>query len=202
MYMVEETLSESNWVDNDGAPHKTYSLEAVANVTAIIETTDTSSDKVFDTVKLAEVASDTSTAVDTMPQPIDHDSLLSTARKNVVQRYLRRVTPREEYVQVKLFKDGTFPQLHVGNGFARTGAWDGALQSYRDALDSMTGELAEKRYMALFNIGVALEYSNQFEEAKKVLKEAYALEQSELILSELENVGSREREYEKLLEQA
>ena len=71
VYMVEETLSESNWVDNDGVLHKTYSLEAVANVTATIEATDTSSDKVFDSVKLAEVASDTSTAVDTMPQPID-----------------------------------------------------------------------------------------------------------------------------------
>ena len=102
---------------------------------------------------------------------------------------------------MKLFKDGDFPELRAGNGLARTGTWDGALERYRGALERMTGELAEKRYKALFNIGVALEYSNEFDAAKKFLQEAYALEQDEVILREIENVGAREEEYAELLEQ-
>ena len=202
VYRVEETLSEKKWVDNEGVKHKEYSLEAVANVTAVIDIANSNSDRKFDSVKLAEVASDVSTAVDTMPRAIDEVRLLEVARRNLVRRYLMRVTPRAEYVQVKLFKDGDFPELHAGNGLARTGTWDGALERYRGALERMTGELAEKRYKALFNIGVALEYSNEFDAAKKFLQEAYALEQDEVILREIENVGVREEEYAELLRQA
>jgi tetratricopeptide (TPR) repeat protein len=199
---VREKLSENEFVDKEGAKHKKYSLQAVASVTAVIEASNSSSDRAFDNVKLAEVTSEVSTAVDTMPRPIDHAGLLEVARRNIVERYLLRVTPREEYVQVKLFKDGDFPELGAGNGLARTGTWDGALDRYRTALERMTGELAAKRYKALFNIGVALEYSNQFDEARKTLQEAYALEQDDVILREIENVSLREEEYAELLEQA
>ncbi len=65
----------------------------------------------------------------------------------------------------------------------------------------MTGELAVRRYKAFFNIGVALEYTNQFDEARKALKEAYALEQDSMILKELQHVSLREDEYKKLLQQ-
>lgn len=201
VYGVEEKLNESEWVDKDGTKHNKYSLETVATVTATIEAANSGSDRVFDSVRLSEVASEVSTAVDAMPQPIDHTALLEVARRNVVGRYLMRVTPREEYVQVRLYKDGDFPELHVGNGLARTGAWDRALENYREALDRMTGETAERRYKALYNIGVALEYSNQFEEAKKALQEAYAIEQDDRILREIQNVDVREAEYAELLEQ-
>ncbi len=201
VYRVDETLSEKKWVDNEGVKHKDYSLKAVATVTAVIDVVNSSSDRTFDSVKFAEVASGVSTSVDTMPRPIDQAGLLEAARRKIVRRYLLRVTPREEYVQVKLFKDGDFPELHAGNGLARTGSWDGALERYHGALERMTGELAATRYKALFNIGVALEYSNQFDAAVKFLQEAYALEQDELILREIESVGAREEEYARLMEQ-
>ena len=65
----------------------------------------------------------------------------------------------------------------------------------------MTGELAEVRYKALFNAGVALLYTNRFDEARESLKHAYASQQDNTILAELRNVDRREREYHALLEQ-
>ena len=200
-YEVVENLRESEWVDLEGYPHKTYTRDSTANVTVIIEATRIDKSKVFDTVKYNEVVSDTSTAVDAMPPTVDPNQLLSEARRRIVRRYCKRVAPYEEHIRVRLYKESTFPELKIGNGLARTGAWDAALMSYRKALDHMTGELAQYRYMALLNIGVAFKYTNQFEEARQALKEAYAYDQSDLILEELESVNFREREYMKLVEQ-
>jgi tetratricopeptide (TPR) repeat protein len=89
----------------------------------------------------------------------------------------------------------------MGNGFAKTGSWDEALDSYQTAVDQMQRMGAETRYMALFNMGIAYEYTNQFDEARRALKEAYALEQDDMILQEIQHVSYREREYAQLVQQ-
>jgi len=201
VYTVKEEMLASEWLDPYGYLRVTYTRECAANLTVVIEATDTEGDRIFDTVQFREVVVERTTSVDEEPAPIDHEALLAAARHRVVERYLQRVMPHEVVVQVHLFTDGDFPFLAMGNGFARTGDWDEALASYRDALEQMTLAMHENRYKALFNLGVALEYTNQFGEAREALKESYALEQDSMILRELQNVGYRERDYARLVEQ-
>jgi tetratricopeptide (TPR) repeat protein len=200
-YVVKEQILESEWLDPYGYLHINYTRECAANVTVVIEATDTDGDKIFDTIQYREMVVGRTRATDQEPDPIDHETLLTAARRNVVERYLERVMPHEAIVQVHLFTDGDFPFLSMGNGFAKTGDWDEALESYRGALEQMTLAMHENRYKALFNLGVALEYTNQFSEAREALKESYALEQDSMILGELQNVGYRERDYARLVEQ-
>ncbi len=200
-YTVLEGISEVEWVDPAGYVHVTYTRECTAKLMVVIEATDTEGNILFDTVQFHEVAADSTSAVDEQPSYIDHESLLAAARQSAVHRYLLRVIPREEYVQVHLFTDGDIPALQMGNGFAKTGAWDGALDSYRTALQQIRDTAPEVRYKALFNLGVALEYTNEFDEARAALQEAYAIEQDSMILQELQNVSYREQEYKQLLEQ-
>lgn len=199
-YSVVEELSELEWVDPHGYTHVTQTRECAADVLVLIEATNTEGDTIFDSVEFREVLTDSTSAVDAQPDFIDHNSLLAAARRGVVNRYLRRVIPREEYVQVHLYTDGDFPELQMGNGFAKTGSWDEALESYNNALEHMQ-TAPESRYMGLFNRGIALSYTNRFDEARQSLKEAYALEQDSMILRELQNVDYREREFARLLEQ-
>ena len=201
VYAVKEEMVVTEWLDPYGYLRVNYTRECEADVTVMIEATDTEGDRIFDRVQFREVVAEHTTALDEEPESIDHEALLAAARRRVVERYLQRVMPHEAMVQVHLFTDGDFPFLGMGNGFARTGAWDEALESYRGALEQMTLGMHENRYKALFNLGVALEYTNQFGEARKALKESYALEQDSMILRELQNVGYRERDYARLVEQ-
>lgn len=201
VHEVHEERAAAPWVDPAGVQHVTVTRRATATVDTLIEAYSTDEDRLFDSVRVQEVVSAKASAVDAEPEPIDQLGLLATARKRVVARYLRRVQPHEEVVRIDLYTDGDLPQLQVGNGFAKTGDWQAAADSYREALEFATGELAEVRYKALFNLGVALQYTNRFAEARKSLKEAYALAQDGMILEQLQSVNYREQEYARLTEQ-
>jgi tetratricopeptide (TPR) repeat protein len=197
-HMVAEELSEDGWIDKAGVEHSTSRREARAVVSVTIDAVEGNGDTLFDTVQLEEQATQVSQALDDIAPPIDHEALLAAARQSVVDQYMKRVTPHEVWVTVNLYTDGDLPQLKVGNGYAKAGDWDAALDAYRGALDVATGELAEVRYKPLFNMGIAQLYTNRFNDARQSLKDAYALEQDRMILQKLQSVNDREREYEAL----
>lgn len=101
-------------------------------------------------------------------------------------------------VDIDLYVESDFPQLALGNQYAQTGAWDRAIEAYREALDRMTGENAALRWKALYNLGVALTYASKFDEARQALEEAHAASQANVVLQALTALDEREREYEKL----
>ena len=65
----------------------------------------------------------------------------------------------------------------------------------------MTGEHENVRFKPLFNLGVALEFTNQFDEARKMLQDAYRLKQTRLIRDEMRRLARRERDVRRLREQ-
>jgi tetratricopeptide (TPR) repeat protein len=197
-HRVEQTDDAERWTDPRGVPHTTFGRRAVAQVAVTIEAIESERSNVFDRVRYDEQVAAETQAVDCEPAAIDHDALLANARRRVVDRYLRRVMPHVDYVVVHLFVDGDLPGLEVGNGFARTGDWPAALDSYRTAAEMATGDLAEVRYKALHNVGVASLYTDDFEAARRALKEAYALGREPASLRQLEMVAQREQELEQL----
>ncbi|MEZ5990263.1 MAG: tetratricopeptide repeat protein [Planctomycetota bacterium] len=196
---ASERMIETPFTD-DG---KTQRMRRTRQVTAVvevrIEATDTEGDHLFDKAVMRGVAQAQTVAIDGMPKRIDPTPLVEAARAKVVQQYLDRILPHEVTVRVNLYTDGDLPELQVGNGFAKTGNWDSALRKYEEAVARAQGDL---RYKALFNLGVALEHCNRFDEARQSLEEAYSLEQDSTILAELQSVSRREGEYQALMEQA
>jgi hypothetical protein len=200
-YGVTEQVRVEQIVDPQKVSHQVRIRQAQARVVVSIEVCDAQGDVVFDKVECRETVTASTKGVDCQPAPIDPAPLLASARCRVVEQYMRRVMPHEDWVKVRLYSDSKIPELRVGNSFAASGDWESALASYRDGLGRATGELQELRYMALFNLGVAQEYTNRFAEARQSLKEAYTLQQDEQIVAELANLAQRERDYQKLLEQ-
>ena len=173
-----------------------------ATVEVLVEATDVAGNRTFDAVTLAGGASAEVWLDERRPVPPDPQALLATARNEVLRQYLERVLPRQTWVAVDLYKDGDFPELQLGNGYAETGNWTAAADCYQRALASMTGELAEHRYKALFNLGVAHEFSDRFAEARTALEEAYALGKDARVLAELRRNEAREVEVQRLREQS
>ena len=175
---------------------------ATARLSVEIEATDPASGAVMDSVRYDEEVRDAVASFDRAPSPLDGEHLLGLARNQVTQRYLNRVLPHEVRINVSLFSDGDLPDLAIGNGYARTGDWVSALERYEYALGQATGKAESVRYKALFNSGVALQYTREFDSAKANLRDAYALSQKAIILAELERVQEREREHDELLAQS
>ncbi len=200
-YSVEEQTQATRFVDPQGVRHTAFERQAAARVAVTIEALEQDGSRVFDRAPLDECQTAATKAVDSEPVPIDHDALLAAARQRVVEQYLRRVMPHVEYVTISMYTDGDLPQLEVGNGYARTGDWNAALQSYGQALAAATGDLGDVRYKALYNQGVAQLYQNRFEEARRSLQDAYAQEQDKMILGQLNTVSRREQEFAALQQQ-
>jgi tetratricopeptide (TPR) repeat protein len=166
-----------------------------------LEATDVGGNRVFDSATLTSSLSASRCVEDDPHGVLDPQPLLAAARAQVVQRYLDRVLPHQEWVAVNLYQDGAFPDLQVGNGYAEVGNWAEAAEAYQRALQAMTGEQGQKRYMGLFNLGVACEFSDRFDDARNALQEAYALGRDQMILRELQRASAREGEVQRLRQQ-
>lgn len=201
-HVVENHVLEEQARDRQGKVYVRQKQIHTARVAVLLEATDVEGDRPFDAVTLQGQASTEYYLGPDAPRVIDPSPLLADARAQVVQHYLERVLPHTTYVAVDLYKDGDFPDLQVGNGFAEVGNWQAAADAYERALQQMTGEQAGARYMGLFNLGVAFEFSDRFAEARRSLEEAYAIGQDQRILNELRRNDAREGEVRRLREQS
>ena len=157
-----------------------------------------SEDRTIDRVELSGHAQAETRSVNGKPRSINHDNLLATAQAQVIKKYLYRVLPRRVYVRVQLYKDKQLPDLQIGNGLARSGDWQAAHDSYERALELATGELDELRFKALFNLGVALEFSDRFDEARVALQDAFRIKQTRLVRDEMSRLARREQQSKRL----
>jgi tetratricopeptide (TPR) repeat protein len=196
----DELVDEVN-TDRDGKRCQVHVRRCTANVTVDLQAADVEGKRVFDKTVLQGSATACTRGERGDPAPIDHEQLRAQARRQVVAEYLERVLPHQVWLEVALYQDKDFPDLQIGNGYAETGNWQEALAAYRRALETMSGEQAQYRYKALYNIGVACEFSDQFAEARKALQEAYAIGRDSMILAELRRTDAREQEVQRLQQQ-
>lgn len=200
-HRVDEQVVEEQAKDRQGNVVVRHKQVVTARVEVVVEATDVEGNRTFDQVTLGGGARSERYLEPGARRDVDATALLAQARAQVVQQYLRRVLPHQQYVAVDLYTDSDFPDLQVGNGYAETGNWSAAAAAYERALQQMTGELAEERYKALFNLGVAHEFTDRFDDARRCLEEAYAVGQDKKILGELQRVAAREDEVRRLREQ-
>lgn len=197
---VKERVIVTPGVDEYGHKQVHFTRRATAVVELAIVALD-GQDQMIDRVTLRARTKAQTQRINGKPRNIDHDALLARAHRQVIRQYLLRVLPRREYIRVRLYKDKALPDLSIGNGLAQSGDWQAAHDSYERALEQATGEQENIRFKPLFNLGVALEFTNQFDEAKAKLQDAYRLEQKRLIRDEMNRLARRERDVQRLQEQ-
>jgi len=201
-HRVDERIVEEQSKDQHGKICVQRKQVLTANVAVLLEATDVEGDRTFDAVTLTGQASTECVLGPNSRRNADPTPLLANARAQVVQHYLERVLPHQTWVAVDLYKDGDFPDLQVGNGYAEVGNWQSAADAYERAVQQMTGEQQKDRYKGLFNLGVAYEFTDRFADARRTLEEAYAIGQDQRILNELRRTAAREDEVRRLREQS
>ena len=195
----EQVLEGEPYKDKEGRTHVRYTREGKARVTINFRITDLTTGRFVFSRDITHTALGQTSAVDGRPARIDDEDLLKSARRSVVQQFVRRISPYWEHVNVRLLTDSELPELESGISFAKIREWDKAIEVFKSAGEKYVGH--ESRHKAFYNLGVAYEYSTRFEEAVAALQRAHELDPDDDYLAEIESCRRREREYKKLQEQ-
>lgn len=142
---------------------------------------------------------------DTPAPAIDSDALKTQCLNTNVNTFLKAISPWKEIVQVLFMNDEKIPDLDKGINQAKIGDLKEAINTFASAAKAAEGSKIEAKSIAkaYWNMGLAYEYSWEFDKAKEMFKKALSLDPSasERISKEMSNCDRLKREREKLSSQ-
>lgn len=183
--------------------HVTYTRKGRAVVRVTFQVTDVETSQVIKAKQIEHVVTDSTSATDQYPRQLNREGMLQNARQQVVEKFVKAITPHSVNMSVSFLKDGKLPQLEAAVNLVKAGQYEDAEKMVTEAI-----ELAEKGGLppktvskAYWNRGLIREYSGQFEAARADVKKAFQYDANEDYLAELGNIATRESDEKKLKEQ-
>jgi len=196
-YKWDQSLDKSYWKDDQGAQHTKWTRKVWANVDAAFQLIDCETGRVLAIKNLKGYREAITVADDRQPDAIDEKPLIDGARADVVADFLKVIAPHQEYADIFLYQDKKIPQLEVGVRYAKVGDWSAAIKEFQGALAA--NPQSDK---AMYDLGVAYEYTWQFDQSLPMLKQAYATKPLGAYQREVANCGRLWDERKKLEAQA
>jgi curli biogenesis system outer membrane secretion channel CsgG len=200
-----ERTDETPYKTKEGKQHVVRTLTGEAGVRATFKVVDVSSGRLLIARTYEDKRQETSRIEDARPAPIDREELTQRARRTVLERFLKAIVPYREYVFARFEKDSDIPQLEGGIGWAEQGNWDKAKEAFNNALadagkNPKVG--AKQLGKAYWDLGLAHEYSGDYDNAAKMVQKAYDVGQDKDYLRELEGIDRLRSEAKRLAEQS
>lgn len=195
-HSYSENTTYDDWKDKKGNSHRSYERKGIANVSVSLQVTDLTTGKIVAIKKIDESSSDEKRETDKTPEGIDSNGLLRNARGKVIGIFMKSIAPYTVYESVKLLTDKKLPDLQAGINMAKIGDWDKAVEIFQKATNDFP-EMSITHY----NLGVAYEYTWNFDKAEIELKKAYELEAKKQYMDELTRCRRLALERKKLEEQ-
>jgi curli biogenesis system outer membrane secretion channel CsgG len=199
-----EVPSEDRIKNKDGTVTMLYKLRGELRTRATFKIVDVATGRLIIAKTYEERRDDTNTGYNKRPEPIDVDGLSRSARRGVVDRFLRAIVPHQEYVTASFQKDSDLPQLEGGIGWAERGDWKKAQATFSQAIADgqknpkiKTEQLAK----AYWNLGLAYEYAGEYDSATTTVQRAYELSNDKDMLRELDNIKRLQDEAKRVSEQ-
>ncbi len=143
-------------------------------------------------------------AIDNPPAQIDGQGMLDTCNRSTVAEFMKAIAPWQDYVSAPFLKDGDVPQLEQGISYAQRGEWDDAIEKFEAALEfvsSLPDVDAAVVAKVHWDLGLAYEYTFQFDKAIAEVKKAYDMTLDDDFLAELPKIKKLRSDQEKLKDQ-
>lgn len=203
-YQENVSSSQGQCTTNDGklVDCTRYQRVGVANLRVVLKVLETESGKLLAAKTLSSSQQRSAAAENQEPPPLNaKDELLAGCRQEVVQAFVKVIAPHEKQVWVALRADDDLPELETGNNYARVGNWAEALGQYQRAVERSKVMDKEQQAMALYNLGIALGYSGNFDEGVAQVEHAYALDPDGLYLEQAQVIRQFKEEAARLAAQ-
>jgi tetratricopeptide (TPR) repeat protein len=114
---------------------------------------------------------------------------------------MKAITPWTEMVQAPFQTDGDLPSLEAGVNLAKIGDMQGAAETFQAAAKSaeMNPKVSPNTIAKAYsNLGLAYQYSDQYDKAMEAFKKSYTLDPSDATAKEIKNCENLRREKRKL----
>jgi hypothetical protein len=199
-----EFPGEDRFKEKDGTDHISYRLRGETVVRATFKVVDVSTARLLIAKTYEERRDETIRATDARPPPIDRDTLVTNARRAVLERFVRAIVPHQEYINARFVKDSDIPQLEGGIGYAEHGNWAKAEDTFSAAISAAEHNPkigAKQVARGYWDLGLSYEYAGDYEKAARMVQKAYDLGQEKEYLGELDNIRSLQTDAKRLAEE-
>jgi len=185
------------WKDKQGNYHQTHYKKGIGKVNATLQVVGLTTGTVLAAKTITRQAEDQKSADNEWPEDPDRDAVMGAAVNDTVATFIKMIAPYTDYVNVTFAKnDSKLPELEKGVNFAKAGQWNDAIEQFKTATQKDPTHQG-----AHWNLGLAYEYTNQFDKAEESLKTANKIASCEKCIQEISNVKRLAAERKKLEEQ-
>lgn len=191
--------------DKQEYPCTQYYREGVFSLNGGIDVVDVQTGQILRSKVLKSSKSGSTSATDETPEPIDQDSLLMAALDDDLQIFLKAITPWTETCYVPFEKHKKIPELEQAINHAKMGEMDQAINIFSSAIKTaeMNPELKPEHIAQTYwNLGLAYEYTFEFDKAMECFKKGYTLDPDSKFIAERKNAEKLKAEKAKLDEQS
>lgn len=178
-----------------------YTRSGKFNTSGSMDVIDVSTGEIMKSKRLANTCEDNTSGTDETPPSIDRDALVGKCLNLGLNAFFKAISPWSELVAVPFRKDGDIPELEHGINMAKIGDMDGAIATFQRAIKAseMNPNVKPKVIaLAYWNLGLALQYSDKFDQATEAFKKSYTLEPSDECMNELKHCEVLRSEKRKL----
>lgn len=182
----------------------TYYRKGIFSTSGSIDVIDVQTGEIIRSKVLSAVHNKSTSATDAAPPSIDKGSLASAALSENLQTFMKAITPWNEMVSVPFKSDTNIPDLEHGIHLAKIGELNEAVKIFQFAAKAAEGNEKIKPNSiakAYWNLGLACEYSCDYDNAVAAFKKAYVLNPKDEYRKEIKNARKLKAEKKKLDEQ-
>lgn len=185
-------------------PCTAYYRKGVFKTSGSVDVIDVQTGQIVKSKLLNNACEATTSAYDTLPDAVDKDALGSQCLSQNLEVFFKAISPWNEVVQVAFATDKAIPALETGVNQCKIGDFQEAIKTFTEAAQAAekNPEIKPKSIAnAYWNLALAYEYSDQYDQALENLKKAHSFNPSDKYLAERSNVEKRRAEKRKLAEQ-
>ncbi|GJL80153.1 MAG: hypothetical protein NPINA01_31420 [Nitrospinaceae bacterium] len=147
---------------------------------------------------------DYNTSVDESPAAINKKYMYEKCLNQHVYKIFKAMSPWQEEVRIPFEKDYHLPNLEMGINLARERNFPGAIEIFQRELEAaqISGKIPKESVVnAYWNLGLAYEYSWQFDKADTMFRRAYEISGDGKYIKEIAHNERLKAEREELLRQ-
>jgi len=155
------------------------------------------------TEKIKKTINRQTSEYDGTPDKISQSTLEDIAISEAVNEFMKKISAWDEKVRVPFVKDKKIPQLETGIQQMQTGNTDEAIKIFNEAAKEAEamGLEPESIANAFWDLGLAYEYTWQFDKANEAFNNAYMVNSEDRYLEEQNNVNKLRDERDQLKKQ-
>ncbi len=185
-------------------PCTIYYRTGVFKTSGSVDVIDVQTGQIIKSKLLTNKCEETKSATNGVPEVIDKDALGGQCVSTNILVFYKAISPWNETVQVPFQTDKTIPELETGVNKMKIGETAQAIELFAGAAKNAEGNPGVKPKAiaaAYWNLGLAYEYTDEFEKAIEAFKKGHSFNAASQYLDEIRNVERRRGEKRRLVEQ-